>query len=203
MIKAIFFDFDGVLTTHKNGWYSTCLNLSKETGFDLDRLIRGYRLHSKKLNLNKTTHTRMWVDFCKCVGKNIGRDLLEKAFLSTPLNKKMLVLAGKLKNRYKLGIITDNNKERFDLLTEKFKLNDLFDSITLSAKVNATKNGKIIFQDALKSLNAKAKESIFIDNAKQNLKVPKKMGFKTVYYDHERNDMALLLTKLERYGVKA
>ena len=202
MINAIFFDFDGVLTLDKTGSYTTCFNISKETGLELDKTLFCYRKNSSDLNLNKTTHKKIWSAFCQCVEKKVDIKILKQAFLRTPINKPMFELVKKLKKNYKLGIITNNNNERFDSLTKKLKLNKLFDSLILSANVNGLKNQKLIFEKAVESLNLKPENCIFIDNQNKNLSIPKSMGFKTILYDSEKNNILQLIKTLKKYKIK-
>ncbi len=202
MIKAIFFDFDGVLTTDPRGSYTTCVYLEKKTGIPKEKIISCYRHNFSPLKIKKLSYEVFWQEFCKCIGKDIDIGLLQGAFDSTPKNEKMFELAEKLKTNYKTGIITDNTKERFDAMIEKFCLDKLFDVLILSAEVGCTKQEKSIFFEALKSLNIPPEECIFIDNTESNLIVPKQMGFKTIFYNHEKNNVGAIIEKLKREGIK-
>jgi len=200
MIRAIYFDFDGVLSTDKNGNLTTCGYLAKETGLDYEKVIECYRGNSKILKAGGV-HSEMWADFCACLGKDIDISLLKGAFLSSPRNEVMFELAKALKKHYKLGIITDNPKERFDTLIEAWKLNELFDTVVVSANVGSTKKEPAIFEKALVDLNMKADEAVFIDNNKVNLVVSGEMGMHVIYYDDAKNDIEGLKKELERMGV--
>ena len=201
MIKAIFFDFDGVLTLDKNDLFTTCKNISRVSGITLENGTSCYKIYSKELYLGQVSHADIWKDFCKCIGKKIAIGILRQAFLKTSLNIRMFELAKKLRARYKVGIITNNNKERFYLLTKKLNLRKLFDTVILSADVGGMKDSEIIFKKAIESLKLSAEECIFIDNTKDNLKIPKKIGFKTIFYNHEKNDFKMLIRQLMRLGV--
>ena len=127
MIKAIFFDFDGVLTIDNKGSATTCKNIQKylpDVAFD--DILKCYRVHHQNLLIGKTTHALIWKDFCECIGHNIDIEILYNAFKNIPINQGMFDLCKNLKKNYRLGIITDNNKERFDVLKKDLKLNDIF-----------------------------------------------------------------------------
>lgn len=185
MIKAVFFDFDGVLTNFECGSSTVCHNLSKKTGISEEKLLSCYDKHARDLYLGKGSHKDIWNGFCKCVGQKIDISLLDYAFRNTPMNEKMIRLAEKLRKNCKVGIITDNTKERFSAIVDEFKLRDKFDAIVLSADAGATKKDESIFRVALDALNLKPQECVFIDNSKKNLQIPARMGFKTIYYDFE------------------
>jgi putative hydrolase of the HAD superfamily len=201
MIKAIFFDFDGVLTTDDKGTYTTCKNLSVLTGIDLDKILACYRKYIPYLNLNKTTHKDIWSKFCDCVGKDIDIELLKDAFADIPINEKMFNIVKSLKKKHKLGIITNNSKERFNIITKKFNLESIFDCIIISADVGCLKDEKNIFEAALECAGCEAEECIFIENQEKNLRLPSKMGFKIIYHDDKQNDIKLFKENLRKFNV--
>lgn len=57
------------------------------------------------------------------------------------------------------------------------------------------------YEKALESLSVSAGESVLIDDMKENLAVPAKMGFHTIFYDHEKNDCGRLCLQLKNLGV--
>ncbi len=206
MIKAIFFDFDGVLTNFECGSSTVCYNLSKKTGISEEKLLECYDdaegLVENQLLLGKALHKDVWGGFCRCIGKKIDMGLLDYAFRNTPMNERMLDLAEKLRKKYKIGIITDNTKERFSAIIDEFGLRDKFDAIILSADVGATKKEERIFRVALNALKLKPQECVFIDNNARNLRIPAQMGFKTIYYNFEKKDFDGLIKALSAIGVK-
>ncbi len=203
MIKAIFFDFDGVLTLDANGSGTTCRNLHRQMPeLSFDDLFRCYRANHGDIMLGKATHADVWHSFCTCVGTPIDSDLLDDAFRRIPVNEKMFDLCRKLHQQYTLGIITDNGIERFTVIEQELQLSTIFDSIILSGKIGSRKNESHIFEKALASVSCQADECIFIDNYEKNLIVPAKMGFKTIWHNDEKNDIALVCKRLQEYGCR-
>jgi len=123
-------------------------------------------------------------------------------FASTPKNEKMFELALRLRERYKIGIITDNKKDRMDYLRTFQRLDELFDSVVVSAEVGYDKRNERIFQKALLSLNTQPENTIFIDNTKENLIIPGEMGFKTILFDQKTNNIDSLMHELTVFGVR-
>lgn len=197
MVKAIFFDYDGVLTRDKTGSLTMNRFLSARTGIPFDRVCQALQKHNRALNEGEASYADVWPAVCAELGRDIPLDLVIKAFESTPLNDEMVRLARGLKAHYFVGIITDNKKERIDHLKQYQRLPKLFDPIVVSAEVRFTKADPGIFELALACLRVNPEDSVFIDNTPANLVAPAALGMKTVHFDDEKNDVAGLARLLD------
>ncbi len=198
MIKAIFFDFDGVLTLNNSGTAQTSKYLSEATGIGYDLIYQAFKCLKSDVTLGYKEYSDILPQVNELIGYDIDSQLLENAFLSTPKNDKMFELVKSLRSRgYKTGIITDNPLERINALEKTFNLSSIIDSITVSSSVHSTKNGEVIFESALNSLDVKPFEAVFIDNSEKNLEIPSKMGMNTLYYDDKKNNIGFLISNLE------
>ena len=133
--------------------------------------------------------------------QQLSLDLLHEAFASTPLSQRMLQIARALRSRYAVGIVTDNKKDRIDLLKKLHKLSSLFDPIAVSAEIGAGKDSPRMFLEVVHRLGVRPDECIFIDNSRKNLVAPGALGIKTIYFDDERQDFDALLAALHAHGV--
>jgi HAD superfamily hydrolase (TIGR01509 family) len=203
LIKAVFFDYDGVLTTDKTGSQTTTRYLSAVTGIELSVVQDAFRRYNEDLTLGKTTHAQVWPRICRALGQELNIRLLHDAFESTPMNSRVFSLAHQLKERYSVGIITDNKKDRIDHLKACQGLASLFDPIVVSAEVGSDKGSTEIFLLALRHAGVSPEESVFIDNNKDNLEAPHALGIKTIFHDDDKNDIPALLRSLETLGVHA
>jgi putative hydrolase of the HAD superfamily len=199
-IKAVLFDFDGVLTTDKTGSLTTTRYLSDRTGIALSQVQAVFRKFNRDLTLGRRTHEQVWDSICGELGRGLGLDLLKAAFESTPMSTRMLRLAKELRSRYAVGIVTDNKKDRIDHLKKLHDLSSVFELIAVSAEVGVGKDDPKIFLGALEQLRVGPDECIFIDNSRENLIVPGSLGIKTVCFDDEKADFKALLAALRAHG---
>jgi len=200
MIQAVLFDFDGVLTTDATGSLSTCRALSEMSGIPFEQVNTAYRKHNNALLCGKMIHADMWAEFCADLGEDVDFSLLQEAFLATPLDARMLRLAQILKAAgYRIGMVTDNKSDRLRSLSAYYGWDALFDVIAVSADIGSGKEERAIFDFALQALSLPPEDCVFIDNTEKNLLMPRKMGLKTIHYDHEKRDFALLRSKLQQY----
>jgi len=205
MIKVLFFDFDGVLTTDFNGTGNICENLCKAVlNLSIEPVLECYRKHCGCLLTEPGKFSDVWDAFCVCIGQPITPDILRKALRTVSRNEEMFVLVQSLRKKYRLGMITDNATERMDLLNEDMRLTDLFDPMIISASVRALKHDgtTTIFDAALEGAGCEPEESIFIDNQERNLVTPSTMGMKTYWHDDSKNDIPSLVSALQKYGVE-
>jgi putative hydrolase of the HAD superfamily len=202
LIKAIFFDYDGVLTTDATGSISTCRYISEQTGIRLPDVVAAFRVHNRDLTIGRRSHADVWPAICAALGREIPMDLLVDAFDSTPTNVEMNALARQLKKSHLVGIITDNKRDRIERLQATQRLDQIFQPIVVSADVGCTKEDEHIFHIALARADVDATESIFIDNSRTNLVAAASVGMHTIFFDDAANDVQALRRCLgERYGV--
>jgi len=199
MIKAILFDFDGVLTTDKTGSQSILNALSVLTGIPVQTLKNAYYPFNKKLLYGEMSHSDMWGVFCEQIGASLDEKLLLEAFRRTPLDWEMLDILKSLKSKYKTGLITDNKSDRIDEIINYHHLSGLFDTVSVSARCRSGKDQRRIFDITLESLGILPHEAVFIDNSDKNLIVPREMGIKPILFDDESRDISRFLLELQRY----
>ena len=200
-IKAVFFDFDGVLTTDKTGSTTTTRHISQRTGIALPAVKAAFARHNAALTLGRTTHENVWPRICDDLGRPLDISLLQEAFESTPLNEPMFALARRLKRAHVVGIITDNKKDRIDCLRRRHGLDALFDPVLVSAEVGSDKGDPAIFLAALRGAGVRPTEAVFIDNSEDNLAAPRALGMKACFHDDVANDIDALIAKLQEFGV--
>lgn len=202
MIKAVLFDYDGVLTTEKTGSYSICKYISSTANIDYEIFSNEYRKYNEDLLIGKTTHEEIWKDLCKSLGREINIRYLFDSFKNTPINLKMFELVKNLKKAYKTGLITENESDRVDAVTRHQKLNELFDVIKATAEIGSGKDDEEIFVRAVKALSVSCNECVFIDNQEKNLLIPKKLGMSVILYDQKENNIKELVTGLKKLDIK-
>jgi len=201
-IKAIFFDYDGVMTKDKTGTQSICKYISENYNIDKNIFENEYRKYNNDLLYGITTHEKIWNKICQNLNENIPISILYDSFENTPINNEMhdFVKIIKRKN-IKTALITDNKMDRIKIITEKYKLNKIFDIIIVSAEIGFGKDNEKIFKIILDKLSIKSNECIFIDNQEKNLIIPKNIGINTIFFDTENNNIEKLKNEIKKYNI--
>lgn len=196
MIKALLFDFDGVLTLDKTGSTSITNYIAAQTGLPLELVRQSYYPFNHALLYGQTTHEEIWPLFCQNLGQALDYRLLTDSFTNTPLDMRMLELLARLKPAYRLGLVTDNKCDRMDAVLQQPSLSSLFDAVAVSAQVKSGKDRPEIFRYVLDRLYVQAAECVFIDNTAKNLIVPESLGMRTILFDDTTHDVSLFERQL-------
>lgn len=201
-IKAVLFDFDGVLTTDASGSLQICKYIAKTAGIDFSMFSKAYREYNERLLRGQITHNDIWRELCQTVGMVMDIGILHESFINAHVDNEMIELVRNLKKKgYVLGIVTDNKKDRIDAIANHFKWLDLFDTVVVSADVGSCKTDEQIFVCAVRKLAVTAEACIFIDNMEANLVIPRSLGMTAIHYDHEKRNLRGLIEKLCLFGV--
>ncbi len=205
MIKAVFFDFDGVLTTDKDAGTSICKAVESLFGIRFESALIAYRnSNSWDLCRGDISLDEFWEIFyglLRDIGLSIDfakfKDARKEMYLNTPIDLRMLELAKKVKDvGFKIGIITDNNSERVStILLDKVHIE--FDFILVSEELKMLKVDPELFS----MVKGRYGNSVFIDNNKKNCEVASASGIDGIYFDDGLRDYTSLEQSLRRKGV--
>jgi len=202
MIRAILFDFDGVLTLDETGSQSICNYICQKTGIDYKLFKNEYRKYNADLLTGRLKHEDVWDKICAGISYQIDMRILHDSFINTPINKKVLDLVLQLKEKnYKIGMVTDNKADRIKSLIDFHLWDTVFDGIAVSANIGSGKEHRKIFNWIFETLTVLPSECIFIDNKKENLIIPQNMGVTTIFFDHSENNITRLINELIAAGI--
>ena len=188
MTKYIFFDMDGVLTADTTGSYTTAKFFADKFEIDFDELFQYTKPFDSDIDAGKLTVNEVWANVAEKYNKEFKDEYIREAFLSTPIDSKMLEIVDKLKENYKVGIITDNSIERANAIFDKNGFREIFDTIIISGEVKSTKKSVEIFNIAAEKAGVECNECVFIDNNLNNAKVADEAGFKGIWFDDQARD---------------
>lgn len=196
MIKALIFDFGGVITTR-----GYLLWMKEEIpNFEKNKIF--YDDLSDKYDLGKITHK----EFTRIIARDSGVDenvIWEKIFSKIKVNNELLSIINKLKKNYKIALLTNfHHKPLTDLLI-KYDLEKYFDLKVISSLHKLHKPDPKIFQKILRLLNIKPDEAVFIDDSQKYIDGGKKVGIKSFLFttnqklisDFKVNDIIFKISK--------
>ena len=188
VIKNIIFDIDGVMIEHRVG--------------DIEFLMNRFGIPEEdaKAAYDKTSMETMTADtieealeFYDTIIKELGvKKLKAKKFAkewceynSDVIDENIKYLKQLRKQGYRLIAATNQNAYRTEYILGELGFEDVFDSFYSSCVLGEVKPSANFYQKIIDRALIKPQESLFIDDTKANIKAAKKLGFKTLLYDHE------------------
>ena len=106
-------------------------------------------------------------------------------FFETPLNKKIQDFLKKIKNRYKIVMISNINETHYEFLKEKMPIFREFDKLILSYEIGFRKPSPEIYDAALRAAGAKNSDAFYIDDRADLIEAASKLGIKGVTFNGE------------------
>ncbi len=186
MIKAVIFDFGGVISKSKDfDWLSKKFSefyniesaeISKKWIEEIvsplfKDIVTGkvsveilYEKSSKFFNVEKNKHKEDWL------------------ILVDEYNFEIIELIKSLEGRYRLAILSNITEGLIEQFLDKHSLNDKFEVVIKSFEVGLMKPDLKIYELILNKLNLKAEECLFVDDLEKNVKAAKKIGMQAIQF---------------------
>ena len=186
MIKAVIFDFFGVLVSE--GFKKFC-----DFHFPNDPEKR--RLATELVNRHDSgeiTAKQFYADLAKLA----GIEYTESEALNTNLPNRELLdyIRQNLKSKYKLGVLSNSGDGYIYRMLDKPDVG-LFDDVVLSYEHQLIKPQPEIFDLAAKRLKVDPAECVFIDDSPKHCEAAQSLGMKAIWYQ-DFNQMKSELEKI-------
>ncbi len=192
MVKAVIWDFGGVLTTSPFEAFNV-YEAERSLPKDLIRTINATngdtnawaQFESNAVTLDE--FDGLFAAEAKERGYNVpGKDII--ALLSGDLRPKMVEALRRISERLITGCITNNVKagegagmaRSADKVAANNAVMDMFQVVIQSSKVGLRKPDPKIYQMALKALDIAPEDAVYIDDLGINLKPARAMGMQTI-----------------------
>lgn len=180
MIKAIAFDFGGVLYTYNHT--NLMIKVSNELNLSKERVTKAWNKGIIEFEKSEITEQTFWEIFLSelCLSYDIKKlhELVIEHF--QPIEGSLRIL-NKLKDKLILGLIS-NQTDWIDELEKKYHFKRLFNIIIISKEVSLRKPQKEIFELFFKKSNVKPEEIIFIDDFLEYKQQVEEMGMKFIHF---------------------
>ncbi len=187
MVKAIIFDFFGVLVTE--GFRLFC-----DTYFPGDKTKRAKALDLvNRHDLGQITKNEYVAQLSKLATVSLTE--VEKHMGNNQPNKQLLeYIAQKLKPKYKVSVLSNSGDDYIGQLFEEAAV-ELFDDIILSYRHGMAKPDKEIYDFAAKRLGVTPAQCVFIDDSATHIAGAKRADMRAILY-REFEQMTAELDKL-------
>jgi epoxide hydrolase-like predicted phosphatase len=181
MIKAVIFDYGGVLSAEESLrlFGSNYAPKFEKDPDEFNQLIINKWL---KARVNEVSSDSFWKDLAGFLGtdkKTLRNDFMD--FFG--FREDVFELIKRLKsNNYKLGLLSNHIEDWLEEIIEEHKFNQTFDVIVTSYKSRIAKPDVAIYREIVDKLGVSPKDCIYIDDTKKNLPPAEEIGMKTILF---------------------
>lgn len=184
MIKALIFDYGGVIGFDPRSSIYTLVG--KKINIDPLIIKHKFSTYSELLQRGDMNENNFWNQLSKDL-KYPDPKFLRQTWLSvfiskTVIDNDVLSLITRFKSKYKLCLLSNSISFYQKESPVTPQLERLFDYLIYSFDVKMRKPGIKIYLYTLKLIGLLPNECIIVDDGKQNLITPNKMGMHTIYF---------------------
>jgi epoxide hydrolase-like predicted phosphatase len=204
-IKAIIFDFGGVMATFfRPELFQT---LEAELGLQAASLseILWRSPEWRLAEVGAIDEQEYWRRIAPRLGFHIQaertqariHDLQGALFGDVEVDPNMVDLVRRLRSRYRTGLLSNTSISHPQRLVQRYNLEGLFDVVMLSAAVGLAKPDPAIYRLALQRLRAAPEATVFVDDYEPNAAAAAEQGIEGVHF----TGYEALVSALGRLGV--
>jgi len=198
MIKALFFDSGNVLV--KEGYTPGIAEYEEKHDIEKGKLHisahdRPYWRNFTLGNITEEEYFRQLKnDFQGSLDIAELKETIYKNFIP---NRELVDFIRTLKDKFILGIISNNPKEWIEYCSRTFGWSDLFAVKAVSGYLHIRKPDKLIFQRALELAKVEDNEAVYIDDRPDRIEGAQSLGIKIIIFegvDKLKNDLNNLIS---------
>lgn len=183
MIRAVFFDFGGVLADE--GFREGLIVIGKRNGLDPDQFFSSARelIHGTGYVTGTTDEAHFWDTLRKATGiKGSDKELRRKILDRFALRERML---GIVRNVRSLGLITailSDQTNWLDEINRRSPFYRYFDFVFNSYVLKKSKRDASVFTEVCAIVGVKPREALFVDDDVENTKKAQAAGMRTILF---------------------
>lgn len=184
VIKAIIFDFGGVLlrTQNRQGRRKWEEKLGLEE-WESEVIVFGNELGTKA-QMGEISYESLW----DSIGRRFNlsaqelNDFQQDFWAGDVLDSNLVDYIRSLKKDYHIAMISNASDELRQNLKDQYCIADVFDLIVSSAEEHVMKPHQEIYLRTLERLGCDPAEAVFVDDSEPNIQAARKLGMHTVHF---------------------
>jgi len=198
MVKAVIFDWGGVISEERNGgWFNYLTNI---LGVSVDELRPHWLVAYPELRLGHIDEKTFWQRFKDSYGKPLPPETYSVWEMGSNVEPwpVMVEFTAKLRAQgLKTAILSNTVKPMADLVHASGNYTG-FNPVILSDEVGLAKPDPAIYELMLKKLGLSARECIYVDDLEHNLPPAQSLGMKIIFASKEpKETIRLVESKLK------
>lgn len=185
MIRAVLFDYGGVLGSNASDIEGRFRGLSEISGLPVERLKDIFSQHWPCLRVGMGSVESFWNDVSEKSPLHPPPEELSEYYLKqVSIDEDVLDIARSLDIRK--AILSNESREWIDYKWDRFGLGDIFEKAYCSAYLGVAKPDAGIFLHVLEDMGLDAEDVLFIDDLERNVCAAAALGIDTILFRDAR-----------------
>ena len=187
--KAIIFDFGNVVCEFDNNIFLRKISeFTNKSPSELNQLIYLPSDLPRRYEAGSVSSDQFFNEISKRCNLSMSRSEFIKAYtdIFTPIETSFELIRS-LKSQYKLALLSNTSEWDFEFGIRPIEVFDLFDAVSLSFEVGASKPAKKIFYDCLTKLSVEPEECIYVDDVEEYVRAAQRIGIHAIHYTSHAN----------------
>ncbi len=187
--KAIIFDFGNVVCEFDNNIFLRKISeFTNKSTSELNQLIYLPSDLQRRYEAGLVSSDQFFNEVSKRCNLSMSRSEFIKAYtdIFTPIETSFELIKN-LKSQYKLALLSNTSEWDFEFGIRPVEVFDLFDAVSLSFEVGASKPDKKIFYDCLRKLSVEPEECIYVDDVEEYVRAAQRIGIHAIHYTSHAN----------------
>ncbi|HHJ39641.1 MAG TPA: HAD family phosphatase [Methylothermaceae bacterium] len=199
MIKAILFDFGGVIA--EEGFREGLKALARQQGLDESQIFQAGMdaVYESGWVKGRGSEHNFWQIMAQKTGLRGDPEVMREAILERfRIRPAMLALVDNLRRRgYLVGLLSDQT-EWLDELDRRHGIYSHFDKLYISYRLGKGKRSSSLFQELTHDLDLLPEQILFIDDSPDNIQRAREFGWQGIVFTDEDT----LSDQLRKLGVE-
>lgn len=192
MIKAVIFDFDGLIIDTESLWYEAFKEVMKDYNYDLPVHEFAICIGTKDDVLYSFLEDKLQRIINRDEVRNKTKNLVNEKVYSLLLREGVLEYLDEAKSLgLKVGLASSSSRKWVDAFLDQFNIRSYFQVIKTSNDVKKVKPDPELYIEALNALGVDSTEAIAFEDSKNGLEAAKGAGLRCVIVP---NDVTSFLT---------
>ncbi|NIM90900.1 MAG: HAD-IA family hydrolase [Candidatus Aminicenantes bacterium] len=194
MIQTVISDLGGVIVFFDNQiFYEKMANFSPFAQEEIGKLAFSESGLRESFDKGEITSQEFYTRAVEKLKANIDYDKFFSLYNDVfSLNPPVLEIMKRLKDKYRLILLSNTDVMRFGFVKQEFPEVMIFDEYVLSFEVGFMKPHPQIYREALKKAGTKAEECVFIDDRAENIQAAEELALQGILFEENENLESLL-----------
>jgi len=195
-IKAVFFDFGGVIV--RTEYHAPRQHLAESFGMDYDDIDKvvfggGPNGSAARASVGEITEGEHWQNVMKMLKLPASESerVRSEFFAGDVVDHEIVEFLRSIKPKYKTGLISNAWSGLRDYIKRE-KFDDAFHHMIISAEVGVAKPDPKIYRIALEQLQVQPEEAVFVDDFIENIEACEKVGMKGIHFRDAKSALGQL-----------